>query len=384
MLFEASKPKSDSFLRKARRLSFSLCSAGIDFSATDNDRNRSGATDILFPDYNTEGKLLPSLSHSLSVGYNIGQKMIETPKIINVGKSYLVYKGDEYKLKGERVLKHTRERTPARRNKDLGQIIAVYSEILHNDSTVDYHRQMMDKAEIDQFLAKAKRRGRKMSAASLRQAAKAEAILKTEFHSLDATEPAANPLLGTRPLRISKFFLVLSPITLYAHFAFLWILLGRDVSSWPISADNLLPLWIGSFSLYIVAVLYAFYWLFAVSWEVTASRETQISLPHIWYYILAILIPAGGYLANQSFIAEDDTVTISPTYALAIIIGAASWLVFTVRFFQRLGRLIGQTLPQSLIPALPFILMLPLAPISIIYFQKRLNILDKNKMNFLI
>ena len=309
---------------------------------------------------------------------------MKTPKIINVGKSYLVYNGDEYKIKGERILKHARRQTPARKNQDVSQVIAVYSEILHNDLSLDFHRQMMDKAEIDRFLAKAKRKGRKISVVSLRQAAKAEAILKTEFHSMDATEPAANPLFGKRSLGLSKLFIFLSPVSLYAHIVLILTLLGRDMSGWPVSADNWAALWWGLLALYSLIGLHAFYWLFTVSWEITASREIKLAVPSIWYYILAILLPAGGYIANQSFAAEDDPVSISLFYVLSIIAGMSVWLVFIVRFFQRLGRLIGQPLSSSIFPALPFVLALPLAHVSIIYFQKRLNILDKNKMNFLV
>ena len=311
--------------------------------------------------------------------------MARTPKVINVGKSYLVYEGEEYRLKGERVLKHVRDRSlPARKEKDVGRVVAVYSEILRNDLTVDYRRQMMDRAEIDRFLAKAKARKRKVSEASLRQAAKAEAILKTEFHSLDATEPAANPLLKTRDLKPGKLFIFLSPINLYTQAALLWTLLGKDTSGWPVSASELLPVWIVLLALYAVAVLHALYWLFSVSDEIESNRDVKLRIPSVWYYVLALALPIGGWLAREIFETEASEGITTFIYVAAIALGVVVWLVFIVRFFQYLGRLIGQPLSRSIFPALPFILLPPLAHVSILYFQKRLNILDKNKMNFLV
>ena len=311
--------------------------------------------------------------------------MARTPKIINVGKSYLVYKDDEYRLKGERIVKHVLNQSSAgRKNKDLSQVIAVYSDILHNDLTVSYQRQMMDKAEISQFLAKAKRKKKRVTEVSLRQSAKAEAILKTEFHSLDATEPAANPLFRTRSLGTGKLFVLLSPINLYTHFALLWTLSGRDISAWPISAENLLPLWLILLTFYAVVVFHAIHWLFTISGEIKASREIQLRIPSVWYYILALALPIGGYLFTRGFeVGGGETIT-AFVYVVSDVLGATVWLVFVIRFFQLVGQLVGQLLPYSILPALPFILLPPVAHISILYFQKRLNILDKNKMNLLV
>ena len=312
--------------------------------------------------------------------------MARTPKVINVGKSYLVYEGDEYRLKGERVVKHVRDRNSAvRKKKDLSQVIAVYSEILHNNLTVSHHRQMMDKAEISQFLAKAKRKKRKITEASLRQSAKAEAILKTEFHSLDATEPAANPLFKTRALGVSKLFVLLSPINLYTHSALLWEMLGEDVSGWPLLGENSPVLWVALlYFLYGITAIHALYWLFTITREIEASREIKLRVPPNYYYILALILPIGGYIFSRGLEVEGGEAITSFFYIVSVVLSIVIWLVFIVRFFQRVGRLIGQLLSQSIFPALPFILLLPVAHTSILYFQKRLNILDKNKMNFLV
>ena len=311
--------------------------------------------------------------------------MARTPKVINVGKSYLVYQGDEYQLKGGRVVKHVRDRNAAgRKKKDLKQVIAVFSEILHNDLTLDYHRQMMDKAEINQFLAKAKRKNRKITEASLRQSAKAEAILKTEFHDLDAVEPPANPLFRTRSSGMGSLFLLLSPINLYTHFALFWTFSGRDIASLPVSAENFLSLWIALLILYAAVIIHALHWLFTISAEIQASREIKLQVPSVWYYILALILPIGGYFFSRGFETESSEVIAFFSFVASIILGIGVWLVFTIRFFQRVGRLIGQPLPYSIFPALPFILLPPVAHISIGYFQERLNILDKNKMNFLV
>ena len=282
--------------------------------------------------------------------------MAKTPRIINVGKSHLVYKGEVYKVVNDRVEKHTPKLgLPARKKpQDLNQVIAVYSEILHNDLSLSHHQQMMDKAEVKQALAEAKRKKKKISELTLRQAAKAEAILKTEFHNLESPEPPANPLFRERDSRIYKLFIALSPVALYGQAFVLWWAAQQDTANWFISASQPLVLAV-VIIIYLAVVIHVIYWLFSVTAELKQAEEIDFNFPSPWSYTL-IVIPIFGILV---------------------------WMLSAGRFIRHLNKLIGRT-KAGFNLGLLFVLVLPLSHISILYFQRRLNILDKNKMSFLI
>ncbi len=282
--------------------------------------------------------------------------MAEIPKIINVGKSYLVYEGEEYQVENERVKKHTpKAGSLARKNKDLNQIVAVYSEILHNDLSVSHHQQMMDEAEVKQILAEAKIKNREITENDLKLASKGEAIIKTEFHDLDSSTPPANPFFRTRSLGLYKLLILFSPLALYGHAFLFWMEIGRETNNWPISADNQLPVLIAVLFVYVIIMIYAVYWLISVTREIKSIKEITYNFPGPWGYIFTLIPIAGPVLG----------------------------ILFIGRFVQNLNRLIGKT-GLGFFMGLMFVFLHPLSPISIFYFQRRLNILDKNKMNFII
>ena len=287
--------------------------------------------------------------------------MAKTPKVINVGKSYLVYKGEEYIVENERVKKHTPDyNLPARKKPvDLDKVVAAYSEILHNNLSVSHRQQMMDKAEVKQRLAAKKAKNKKMTEKMLLQATKAEAILKTEFH-LDDSIPAVNPLFKTRDLVWHKFFAWLSPLALYGHAFVLWYMIwymipGFTTTTWPISSENQPLILALVLTVYLATIVYAIYWFISLTHEINKSEDIKLNCPLWFIYILTILPVVGVFL----------------------------WIISAGVFAQNLNHLIGRTKVGFRLGLL-LALFPPLAHISIIYFQKRLNILDKNKTSFRI
>ena len=100
---------------------------------------------------------------------------------------------------------------------------------------------------------------------------------------------------------MGSLFLLLSPINLYTHFALFWMFSGRDIASLPVSAENFLPLWIALLILYAAVIIHALHWLFTISAEIQASREIKLQVPSVWYYILALILPIGGYFFSRGF-----------------------------------------------------------------------------------
>ena len=283
--------------------------------------------------------------------------MAKTPRVINVGKSYLVYKGEEYIVENERVKKHTPDyNLPARKKPvDLGQVVAAYSEILHNNLSVSHRQQMMDKAEVKQRLAAKKAKNKKMTEKMLLQATQAEAILKTEFH-LDDSISAANPLFRTRNLVWHKFFAWLSPLALYGHAFVIWYMIpGFTTTTWPFSSENQPLILILVLTVYLATLVYAVYWFISLTHEIQKSEDIKLICP-FWFMHLLTILPGVGTLL---------------------------WIISAGIFTQSLNRLIGRTKAGFRLGLL-MALFPPLAHISIIYFQKRLNILDKNKTSFRI
>ena len=282
--------------------------------------------------------------------------MAKRPKIINVGKSYLVYKGEEYQVKNDRVKKHvSKPGSSARKNKDLDQVVAVYSEILHNNLSVSHHQQMMDEAEVQQMLAEAKVKNKKVTEKNLKLASKGEAIIKTEFHNLDSPTPPANPFFKTRPLGLYRLFILFSPLALYGHAFVIWMALNQETGNWLISTENQSPILIVILFVYVMTLMHAIYWLISVSREIKRVKEITYNFPAPLGYIFTLIPLLGSLVA-------------------ILLIG---------RFAQNLNRLIGRT-KLGFFMGLILVFVPLLSHIPIMYFQKRLNILDKNKMNFMI
>lgn len=283
--------------------------------------------------------------------------MIKTPRIINVGRSRLVYEGEEYVLtQGVRVKKHTINKSlPARQTKDFSQLIAVYSEILHNDMSVSHLEEMMDRAEIEVMLAKAKTKKKQLTEKDFRMAAKGEAILKTEFHALESGAAPANPLFKERPLGVYKLFAWLSPLALYGYIYAYFNFAGYATEGWFISSENLTPVLYTSVALTVVTLVLAVHWLIVVTEEINESRDIKLNIPASFGYVI-VLVPWFGLVA---------------------------WILFAGRFTRNVNRLIGRT-PAGVYLGWLIMLIPVFTPLLIVYFQRRLNILDKNKMSFIV
>ena len=147
----------------------------------------------------------------------------------------------------------------------------------------------------------------------------------------------------------------MSPLALYGYVFIYWhYVLRHAADGWPINADEpaLLSLVVGACLATLVA---AIGWLVSIGAEINRSRELKLNLPGGWGYLL-VFVP---------------------------FIGIIAWGLFAGRFARNINRAIGLT-PMGRGLGILMAVLPPLSAFTMLYFQRRLNILDKNKMSFLI
>ncbi len=172
---------------------------------------------------------------------------------------------------------------------------------------------------------------------------------------MDSPTPPANPFFKTRSLGLYKLFILFSPLTLYGHAFVIWMALGKETGNWLISAENQSLALIAILLIYNITLIHFIYWLISISREIKSVKEITYNFPGPWGYIFTLIPVLGSLVA-------------------ILLIG---------RFAQNLNRLIGRT-KLGFFMGLILVFAPPFSHIPIMYFQRRLNILDKNKMNFMI
>ena len=297
---------------------------------------------------------------------------------MKVGRSHIVYRGEKYMVDQDVVREHIpNPDLPARQTPgSFKEIIAVYNEILHDDHTLSHYRQILNSADIERMIARAKAGRKIIGEWEFESAARKKAFSELrsgEIGSITTAYPSSAPTPSTshflaktsgasgtismrvRALWVYKILSLLLPVTLYGYiFAFAYYTaeeLGTETTDWFISSENY-PALLGLILLiYMAVTVYMIYWIISITNEVRSLRNTHIDLPSPWSYFLFFIPLLGGLIL----------------------------IVLQLRFIIGVNKLIGSS-GFAIFLGVLLALIPPFAPFCMLYFQRRFNALSKQSV----
>ena len=296
---------------------------------------------------------------------------------MRVGGSHIVYRGEKYTVDQDVVREHVpNPDLPARQTPEsFKEIIAVYNEILHDDHTLSHYRQILNSADIERMIARAKAERKIIGEWEFENAARKKAFSELrsgKIGSITTACPSTPPpatshflaepagasgviSMRVRALWVYKIFSLLLPVTLYGYiFAFAYYTaeeLGTETTDWFISLENYPALLVLILLIYMAVIVYMIYWIVSITNEVRSLRNTHINVPASWSYLLFFVPLVGGIIL----------IVLQLRFIIGVnkLIGSSSFAIF-------LGVLL------ALIP--------PFAPFCMLYFQRRFNALSKQSV----